>query len=373
MQRTDVLIVGGGPAGSSCAWRLHQAGVDVTVLDRRQFPRDKVCAGWITPQTLDALALDPLAYAKDHVAQPIHGFRVSRLGDRPARVDYGRPVSWAIRRCELDAFLLVRSGARLRLGGPLQSLRRECGRWIVNEAFEAGVLVGAGGHFCPVAQHLGGLAKKPATVIAAQEIEFLLDAEAALRCPVEPEIPELYFTADLAGYGWIVRKGDWLNVGLGRQDRDHLADHVAGFVGALRAEGRLCADLPARPRGHAYFLYGELRRPCGAEGVLLVGDSAGLAYPRSGEGIRPAVESGLLAASAILDAGPTGDPLPRYEAALRARFGTPQGERSAGRLAALGHAAKIALAGRLLGSALFARHVVLDRWFLHRHEPALAV
>ena len=55
MERCDVLVVGGGPAGSSCAWRLRRAGLDVVVLDRKAFPRDKVCAGWITPQVARAL------------------------------------------------------------------------------------------------------------------------------------------------------------------------------------------------------------------------------------------------------------------------------------------------------------------------------
>ncbi len=50
MQNCEVLIVGGGPAGSSCAARLIQAGVDVLVIDRKTFPRDKTCAGWVTPQ-----------------------------------------------------------------------------------------------------------------------------------------------------------------------------------------------------------------------------------------------------------------------------------------------------------------------------------
>jgi hypothetical protein len=59
-----------------------------------------------------------------------------------------------------------------------------------------------------------------------------------VRCPVEPEIPELYFSADLAGYGWIVRKGDWLNVGLGRQGVHGLSKHVARFVDPLQAAGR---------------------------------------------------------------------------------------------------------------------------------------
>jgi flavin-dependent dehydrogenase len=58
METCDVLIAGGGPAGSTCAWRLQQAGLDVVVMDRATFPRDKVCAGWITPQVLADVGLD---------------------------------------------------------------------------------------------------------------------------------------------------------------------------------------------------------------------------------------------------------------------------------------------------------------------------
>ena len=58
MNRCDVLIVGGGPAGSSCAWKLRQAGLDVTVMDRAMFPRNKVCGGWITPQVIVDAGID---------------------------------------------------------------------------------------------------------------------------------------------------------------------------------------------------------------------------------------------------------------------------------------------------------------------------
>lgn len=372
MERCDVLVLGGGPAGSTCAWRLREAGADVVVMDRRRFPRDKICAGWITPQIVQALRLDARDYAKDRVLQPIHGFAVGRMGCAAARVDYGEPVSYGIRRCEFDAYLLARSGARLRTGEPLRSLRREGERWRVNEALEARFVVGAGGHFCPVAQRLGAVTGPPAPVVAAQELEFRLDPAQEAMLPVSPTLPELFFSEDLRGYGWLVRKDGWLNVGLGRQDARPLGPQVSRFVAALRAEGRLPFDLPARPHGHAYLLYGEAQRPLGADGVLLVGDAAGLAYPRSGEGIRPAVESALLAAASLQDAldGRARDPLPSYAAAVRARFG--DAERSADPLSRLPLGWKAALAGRLLASPRFARHVVLDRWFLHRHQPALA-
>ena len=53
MDACEVLIVGGGPAGSACAWALRNRGCDVVVMDKATFPRDKVCAGWITPAVLD--------------------------------------------------------------------------------------------------------------------------------------------------------------------------------------------------------------------------------------------------------------------------------------------------------------------------------
>ncbi len=97
------------------------------------------------------------------------------------------------------------------------------------------------------------------------------------------------------------------------------------FVDFLRGRGKIAGDLPDRFHGHAYQLY-ERTQPvlCDAR-VLLVGDAAGLAYPQSGEGIRPAVESGLLAAGVIAAAG--GDFAPAklevYARRLTARLGTP--------------------------------------------------
>ena len=58
MKTTEVLIVGGGPAGSSCAKRLREHGVDCLLLDRHDFPRTKLCAGWITPEVISDLKLE---------------------------------------------------------------------------------------------------------------------------------------------------------------------------------------------------------------------------------------------------------------------------------------------------------------------------
>ena len=373
MTSCDVLIVGGGPAGSTCAWALTRAGLDVIVWDRRRFPRDKVCAGWITPQVLAELDLDPGVYAAEkRTFQPIRGFRVSRLGDPDVCVRYERPVSYAIRRCEFDDYLLRRSGAELRLGEPVQSLVRREGEWVLNETVRARMLVGAGGHFCPVAQRLGAQLGGDEPIVAAQEAEFELTAEERRACTVEPDVPEIFFTRDLKGYGWVVRKGDYVNVGLGRQDTQRIGQHVEAFLDFARRHGKIPPGRSVKPRGHAYLLHGQAPRPLCAGAALLVGDAAGLAYPKSGEGIRPAIESGLLAARTIVEADGRYDEsrLAAYERRLVARFGDRRGGRGVTDFVPPSIAGVVA--GRLFGSDWFARHVVLDRWFFHAHQEALA-
>ena len=104
MRHVDVLVAGGGPAGSTCAWALARAGADVLVMDIARFPRDKVCAGWITPRVLELLNLTPEEYRRSGlVMQEITGFRTSVLPDRkPVSTRYNSVVSYGIRRCEFD-------------------------------------------------------------------------------------------------------------------------------------------------------------------------------------------------------------------------------------------------------------------------------
>jgi len=370
----DVLIVGGGPAGSSCAWRLRDSGLDVRVLDRRKFPRDKVCGGWITPAVLEELCIAPSDYARGRVLQPITGFRTSRMGDPEVETRYGEAVSYGIRRSEFDHYLLARSGARRIEGEPLTQLERRGDWWIANDRLRAQVVVGAGGHFCPVARHLGArLGSEP--IVAAQELEIGLDSGQARACSVRAEVPALYFCADLKGYGWCFRKEEVLNVGFGRLDARGLARHVEPFLAWLKQAGKIPRDFPEALRGHAYLLYGWAERRISGDGALLVGDAAGLAYPRSGEGIRPAVESGLLAGALIAASGGrlTRESCRRYRELLEGRFGAARKDFASALASRVPPGLVAALGRRLLGTRWFARRVVLDRWFLHRREPALAL
>jgi flavin-dependent dehydrogenase len=373
MDTCDVLIVGGGPAGSSCAWKLRSSGFAVTILDREAFPRDKVCGGWITPAVLEELEIDPAEYARGRVLQPITGFRVGRMGGREMETHYDEPVSYGIRRYQFDDYLLRRCGARLLPNTPLTHLQRARGEWIVNDAIRTPMLVGAGGTFCPVARFLGAKINRE-VVVAAQEAEFVMDERQLAACTVRGEVPELYFCTDMKGYGWCLRKHSVLNVGLGRLDSHALGGHVTDFLQFLRASGKLAADILPEFRGHAYLLYGSTARAAVDEGVLLIGDAAGVAYAQSGEGIRPAVESGLLAAKAIASAHGlyTPERLDLYREQLMKRFGKPQADWATYIGGHLPTAVIAALARQLLATNWFTRDVVLDRWFLHRNEAALS-
>lgn len=362
MTSYDAIIVGGGPAGSACAARLGKGGMEALVVDRALFPRDKPCAGWITPETLARLGVAPEDYAGRGVMAPLQAFRVSRLGGRPIEVAFGAPVSYAIRRCEFDRFLLERSGARIRTGTEVAGLERRGGRWIVNGEWEAPVLVGAGGHFCPVARHLGAKpSEEPA--VAAQEAEFEMTAGEAARCSLPEGCVDLSFASDLDGYGWCVRKGRWLNAGFGSLRHSRLKPQIGRYLAGLRSRGVLPPDRELSLHGHAYLLRSLARRPLFAEGVLLAGDAAGMAFDASGEGILPAIVSGTLAAEAILAAGLRPERLDgaAYAAALERELGPRgRGRRGASWLERLG-------AVFAFRSAKFVRREIVEKRFLRKN------
>jgi menaquinone-9 beta-reductase len=356
MLHSDVIVIGGGPAGSTCARLLVRAGRTVRVIDRAKFPRDKVCAGWLTPEVLELLELDPAEYrAAGLTFQEITGFRVGLLRSRLLEARYPKPVSYAIRRCEFDEFLLRRSGADICDGTPVSSLRRDNAQWIVNDRFTAPVLVGAGGHFCPVARHLGGTSSSDETVVA-QEAEFRIDGASA----VDARTPELFFCRDLDGYGWCVRKGDYLNIGIGRRGSPGFIAAQRDFMTFLERTAKAPNASLVRWRGHAYLASGAGTRPLVDDGVLIVGDAAGLAYPESGEGIRPAIESGVLAAETLVAANSDfrRERLQPYEAAIQRRH--PRVRHAHGALKTL----MIAAGQVLMRAQPFTRRIVIDRWFL---------
>ena len=372
MDSCDVLIVGGGPAGSSCAWGLRSSGLRVLILDKARFPRNKVCGGWITPSVLQALEIDIDDYARSRTFQPITGFRIGSIpphansktgnGRQAAQgvdVPYSEAVSYGIRRCEFDEYLLRRSGAEVCDGFSINSIQRVGPNWVVNDKIQSRLLIGAGGHFCPVAFFLDN--DKTVQPVVAQEVEFEMDAQQAAACAIQKEVPELYFCHDLQGYGWCFRKDNFLNIGLGRLDRHALPEHVSQFIDFLHGWGKLGFRPSQRMSGHAYLLYGQSARNSIDDGVMLIGDAAGLAYAQSGEGIRPAVESGLMAAQVIRAAEGqyTPERLQNYRVLLEKAYGNGRTITSH-----LPRKLRNSVGRFLLTTNWFCRRMVVENWFL---------
>ena len=129
--------------------------------------------------------------------------------------------------------------------------------------------------------------------VVAKEAEFRLDGD---RGAVAPQLPELLFCHDLQGYAWCVRKEGYVNVGIGRRGNQDFNQHVQAFTALLDETMNIRTPASVQWRGHAYLAWGVGPRPVVGDGMLLAGDAAGLACPESGEGIRPAIESGQMAA-----------------------------------------------------------------------------
>lgn len=288
----DVVVVGGGPAGSTCARDLVSAGYEVTVLDRAVFPRTKLCAGWVTPDALADLELDPTDYPHRFLTFEQLQLHWKWLGISHASRQH------SIRRFEFDDYLLRRSGARV-VRHKVRNIERDGDDFVIDEEIRCRYLVGAGGTACPVYR------------------EFFNDinprARALQTATLEQEYPfdwrdgdcHLWFFRDgLPGYAWYVPKQDgYVNIGLGgmsvklKAGNHPIQFYWQEFISYLRKR-KLIDDTALDPKGHSYYLRGNVdvvRRG----NAYIVGDAIGLATRDMCEGIGPAIKSARLAARSI--------------------------------------------------------------------------
>lgn len=292
MERADAIVVGGGPAGSTCAWKLKQAGLDVLVLDKVEFPRTKLCAGWITPEVVEDLEIDLERYP--HRLLSFERLEFNWRGLRFRK----RTVQHSIRRYEFDDWLLRRSGARV-VRHKVKNIESRNGGYVLDGAFECRWLVGAGGTACPVYRQVfsGQAPRDSGQQIATFEQEFAYDWQ-------DGECRLWFFENGLPGYAWYVPKADgYLNVGLGgkadsmKAQDARIRDYWQRFVERLDREN-LVRGHDWEPSGYSYYLRGRARTVRSGN-ACIVGDAVGLASVDMGEGIGPAVRSALAAARAI--------------------------------------------------------------------------
>ncbi len=296
MRSCEVLIVGGGPAGSSAAWRLKRAGCDVLVLDGASFPRLKLCAGWITPEVVRDLELDIGAYPHRFLT-----FERMHLHVKGLHVPV-RCVQHSIRRVEFDAWLLERSGAPV-LEHTVREIREEDGGYVIDGAFRARYLIGAGGTRCPVYRTLFRALNPRAAELQTVTLEHEIEYDWR-----DPDCHLWFFEHGLPGYAWYVPKQNgWLNIGIGgmaeriKHSGQSIHEHWARLVRKL--ERGLARGAHYEPTGYSYYLRGNVE-VVHRGNAFIAGDAAGLATRDMAEGIGPAVRSGLAAAESILTGAP---------------------------------------------------------------------
>src|SRR4051794_16251488 len=296
MTRFDVLVVGGGPAGSTTAYRLAEAGASVLLVDKATFPRDKPCGGGLTTRAFKQCPVDPSPVVEEEVDLVELRFRYDDSVVRHSRA----PVIRMTQRRRLDAFLLDAArekGVEVREGETIDAANAP-----------ADVVVGADGANGTTARAFG-LGEGIVHGVAYEgnvSYERMGRERYARRAVVElADIP--------GGYGWVFAKGDHVNVGVGawQTEGPRIREHLARVCEGHGLDPSQLEDA----RGHRL----PLRRPgtvLASERALAVGDAAGLIDPVSGDGMYECFVSARHAASAIL----AGD-LAAYSPALDAQLG----------------------------------------------------
>jgi geranylgeranyl reductase family protein len=323
--RCDVLVVGAGPAGAACAHWLARGGADVVLVDQHDFPRDKVCGDGLIPDAHHALArlgvLDEVMSVARHLPS------LACVGPRGARVEVPARLAM-LPRMQLDDIVCraaVRAGAKLhtpwRFEAPLVEGDRVAGarlrrgdevcelqaRWVVlatGATVQALEAAGMCTRRSPDGIGLRAYVRNDAMVERIRTLEVVWDRRTA------------------PGYGWIFpAPGGRFNIGVGLGNTSAAVDRTTAKmkdVNLRRVFDAFCEfHEPARELMRTGTLEGGLKgaplrfslqgarraRP----GLLVTGEAAGSTYAFTGEGIGKALETGLLAAEALL-ATPGGVP-----------------------------------------------------------------
>jgi geranylgeranyl reductase family protein len=311
MSWMDIAIVGAGPAGSAAAIFLARKGYSVTLIDKEQFPREKLCGDFINPinrPVFRALGVEEKILSQQH--EKVTSFRMTSFSGEEAEAALAcrdEDMGLGLRRFDLDQILLQKAGSEgvgLFQNSRVRSIRKESNEWDLEtdrggivEHLRARVLIGADGRNSWVAHHLGMVTAK-STRGRSVGFQVRLTTSAKIDGKVEIHLFP-------GGYAGVVGLGDHtITLGFAidkgslrqRHSTERLLDsHLS--VNPYLKEILRRSEVVGAMRS-TYPVYFPPRRSYG-ERILLVGDAARVNEPVTGEGIYFAMKSGELAAQAI--------------------------------------------------------------------------
>ncbi|MBV9823959.1 MAG: geranylgeranyl reductase family protein [Actinobacteria bacterium] len=352
----DVIVIGAGPSGSAAAYWMATAGLDVLLLEKTSFPREKVCGDGLTPRGTRALVEMGIDVSEEAGWLHNKGLRVIGGGlrlelDWPDLASFP-PYGLVRPRADLDHLLVrqaVKASARLHeqtsVTGPVTDRQRR----VVGVTAKAGAEHRETSYRAPVVLACDGVSGKFAQRLGLHRNDKRPMGVAVRRYYTSPRTDDDYLEswlelwdgppgADdaklLPGYGWIFGMGDGsVNAGLGVLNssagfqKTNYRALLSSWLDGTPAEWGLREENALGPTQGAGLPMGFNRTPHYRDGVLLVGDSGGSVNPFNGEGIPYAMESGKFAAEAVVQAlarpaGPARErALAGYPAAMAAEWG----------------------------------------------------
>ncbi len=322
----DLVIVGGGPAGATCARRAAQNGLDVVLIEKEVHPRQKLCGGALTQRVTDLIDFDIEHAVQTHFCggriysqsgEYIEGSLKSYTGHLVDRTDFDYCLLQEARRAgaqvvegvEAVAMEQTRSGIRVLTLG---------------DSYKAHLVVGADGVNGVVARQTGLRNRWSSDSVAlCIATDVPMDQDEIIRTMSMTDSEslgiDLHFGIIDIGYGWCFPKRNKLNIGIGcRMDKAaRLGDHWKSFLRRIEKLKGVSLKVPGRSVSRVPF-GGRAGRHV-ARRTMLVGDAAGLVSPVTGEGIYYAMRSGLLAADVASEAAELKRPyhLVTYEKRLK--------------------------------------------------------
>lgn len=302
-----ITIIGAGPAGIACAWRLAQLGISPLLIEKESFPRDKVCGDALSGKVIallrklggspliDDLLQQPFAHPVEHLDFISGKGRRVRL-TFPARQGY--PQGFVIPRKDFDAWLIrhLPSSVTVRTRTSIQKVERQTDHWVLHtdagDKITSRFIVGADGTASRVAPIIWAYHKVPRPTVYPAVRGYLPGTP--------PEGLELHFREPyLPGYLWCFPlAGGQLNVGVGlptqtlKRSALSLRQHLSELFPSVQSV-----------QGHGIPVSLDWR-PLTVPGAALVGDAAALADPFTGEGIGNALLSGIRLAEALHSLAP---------------------------------------------------------------------